>query len=261
MKFLISLLLVVCANSSFANGVSDRIDFYSESFLGLPYVAGPLGEGPNGKVDKDPLIRFDAFDCTTYVETVMALAFAASDADDADLIYTLNQIRYSNGLPSFVTRNHFTSVDWNPHLEKLGIAKDITLDLYLGMSNIRQADIDKQAWFKKYHNVDVSIQKQTATMFYLPKKKILANPKILDRIPNASIINIVRENWLPKDFVTDLAVAHQGIAIRKNGVLMFRNASSRKSVMKVVEEPLVDFLKRVKDNDTWVGINILEIKD
>src|SRR5690606_32543867 len=52
----------------------ERVDKLSSIFLGSDYVGDPLGEGESGVYDRDPLYRFDAFDCTTYVETVLALS-------------------------------------------------------------------------------------------------------------------------------------------------------------------------------------------
>ena len=56
--------------------LADRILKIGEVFLGRPYVRGALGEGPDGRFDKNPLFRFDCFDCLTYVNTVLALALA-----------------------------------------------------------------------------------------------------------------------------------------------------------------------------------------
>ena len=53
----------------------DRLIYLSDPFVGAPYVVSPLGEGAGE--DTDPRIRFDAFDCTTFVETTMALLFFA----------------------------------------------------------------------------------------------------------------------------------------------------------------------------------------
>ena len=47
-----------------------RSAYLGECFLGVPYQESPLGEGV--LPDADPVIRFDAFDCVTFVETVLA---------------------------------------------------------------------------------------------------------------------------------------------------------------------------------------------
>ena len=56
--------------------LSERLDLVSAKFLGTAYVASPLGEG-TGK-DPDPLVRYDAVDCLTFVEEAIALSLAPS---------------------------------------------------------------------------------------------------------------------------------------------------------------------------------------
>ena len=89
-----------------------RVEAVSELFLGAPYKHGALGEGPDGEFDRDPLIRFDAFDCTTFVETVMALSL---DSDLNSAMRTLQKIRYKDGQIGYATRNHFIELDWVPN--------------------------------------------------------------------------------------------------------------------------------------------------
>ena len=79
----------------------DTNDYIGNAFLGAPYISDPLGEGV--VPDNDPIIRFDAFDCTTFVET----SLAGGDAQK------LNKIRYRDGVPNFINRNHFIETDWN----------------------------------------------------------------------------------------------------------------------------------------------------
>ena len=69
-------------------------------YLGAKYVADPLGEGRG--YDADPLIRKDAFDCVTFVETSLANG----------KLKNLNKIRYKDGDVNFLSRNHFIESDW-----------------------------------------------------------------------------------------------------------------------------------------------------
>ena len=70
--------------------------------MGAPYVISLLGEGMG--VDPDPRMRFDAFDCTTFVETVLALSFAV-DLPSAEL--RLDHIRYQGGELGFCSGDIF----------------------------------------------------------------------------------------------------------------------------------------------------------
>lgn len=51
-----------------------RVKAHSAPWLGLPYTDGPLGEA--GGPDPDPVVRYDTFDCLTFVEEVLALSMA-----------------------------------------------------------------------------------------------------------------------------------------------------------------------------------------
>ena len=101
----------------------ERIKFFAQAFLGKPYELGALGEGLHGNFDQYPLYRSDAFDCETYVETILALALS-QDTDSFQSM--LNHIRYDQAKITYITRNHFTSLDWNPHNQQQGLIQDIT---------------------------------------------------------------------------------------------------------------------------------------
>src|SRR5712692_3563301 len=72
-----------------AKPLGTRLLDVSERFLGTPYVVSPLGEG--GGKDADPLIRFDAVDCLTFVEETMAISYAA---DPRGVEPILSELRY-----------------------------------------------------------------------------------------------------------------------------------------------------------------------
>ena len=86
------LLLVACSKS--------RPVYIGAEYVGKKYTADPLGE--EKFPDLDPLIRFDAFDCMTFVET----SIAGGD------VKKLTNIRYKDGKVDIKNRNHFTELDW-----------------------------------------------------------------------------------------------------------------------------------------------------
>src|SRR5258708_12657698 len=59
-----------------APAIADRIERLSRLFLGTAYGQFPLGEGSG--VEPQPRWRADMVDCQTYLETVLAMANAAS---------------------------------------------------------------------------------------------------------------------------------------------------------------------------------------
>ena len=138
MGWLKTILILVCGFHGFAAGAEPRVEAmellskhqdsesavarmkaFSAEFLGLPYgTSGPLGEGVSGRYDQDPLYRFDTFDCTTFVETVVSLSLS-KDVDAFE--NAMNRIRYEGGEVEFLKRNHFPSLQWIPNNLSNGI--------------------------------------------------------------------------------------------------------------------------------------------
>ncbi len=260
-----------------------RIEAFSAQFLGKPYLLGALGEGPQGYYDNTPLYRTDAFDCETYVDTVLALAFAH---DTTSFKQRIRQIRYKDGHVSFIRRNHFTCLDWNQNNQKQGFLNDITTTLHdkdgHSIAKIAPALIDKPGWYQHFSTTIIRINHASSTeqvtrlaslkrkgaqlpltlstIPYIPltalfNKSGQANQSLFKQIPNGAIIEIIRPNWdLTQQIGTHLNVSHLGFAIWKNNVLMFRAASSVDHC--VMDVPLIDYLFAAQKSPPIGGINI-----
>lgn len=265
--------------------LEQKIEKISHNFMGKPYALGALGEGQNGYIDQSPLYRTDGFDCETYVSTVLGLSLADNLTDFKEKI---NHIRYINNHPSFISRNHFISLDWLPNNIKKGYVVDITNKIHdknhHPFYKIAKATINKQSWLlhqtnstlkikqtkekqqrlKQLHKQAINYPPKTATIRYLPLNKLFTKNKqpiayIFNQLPNGSIIQIVRPNWQLKNKIgTNLNVSHLGFAIRKDDILYFREASS--IALKVIDIPLTDYLKGYIDSPTVKGINVLKVK-
>ena len=194
--FLFLLLLSGCAIApGFQNG---------ENYLGAKYIRDPLGE--EKKPDTDPLIRTDAFDCTTFVETVMA----GGDVNN------LNQIRYKNGEIDFLNRNHFIETDWL----KNNSNRVENVSAQYGKVATRRLTINKAKWLKKVHKIDTDIAPEFTTVEYVPYKNLSQpnNSEIL-------IILFISANSNSVDTIgTELAVTHMGLLLPGGQTL--RHASS-----------------------------------
>jgi hypothetical protein len=135
---------VIESNAAAAIPTAQKIARLSQVLLGAPYVDGNLGEGAQGRYDQDPLSRFDVFDCTTYVEAVLAGALSQS-VDE--FLPNLEKIRYKNGQVSFVTRNHFPSADWLPN--NRWMLTDLTQEIGGATTKFAHTVIDKKAWYQR----------------------------------------------------------------------------------------------------------------
>ncbi|OJY17604.1 MAG: hypothetical protein BGO90_13700 [Legionella sp. 40-6] len=262
--------------------IQERIDWFSAHYLGMPYELGSLGEGPNGRYDQYPLYRVDAFDCDTYVNTILALALAQSFTD---FQRCLQLLRYDSAKISYLHRLHFTGLDWNRAHQQQKLLHDITPTL---VDNNRQpvaeyatALIDKNQWYQmkdidtirktsskkeqkrrleELKNKGRLIRTETEKVPYIPLNKLFIDGKkpdlkLFSQIPQGAIIEIVRPNWdLRAKIGTALNISHLGFAIWKGQVLYFRQASSERG--KTVDIPLVSYLQKALSSPTIKGINI-----
>ena len=265
------------------SSMAERIDWISSHFSGTVYVLGSLGEGPKARYDQFPQYRVDAFDCDTYVNTVLSLALANSLESFQQCI---KFSRYKNGKIAYINRNHFTSLDWNINNQQRGVLKDITLDIKdqknQPVALFAVSLINKPGWYAhktistiRLQNEDKIKQGQLLTELrskgeqlkvtsskipYLPLTALFQqdnkpNLYLFSQIPNGAIIEIVRPDWDLRDLIgTSLDVSHLGFAIKIKDQLYFRQASSQKG--KVIDVPLIDYLNEARTSPTIKGINV-----
>jgi hypothetical protein len=274
------------APASHADNLLTRLDFDSAYFIGKPYQLFPLGEGPTGEFDKSPLYRADSFDCLTYVNTVIALAHAKNLSQFQQVF---KQVSYKNGQVNFIDRNHFVSSDWNANNAQAGLVRDITAQIHdnQGQSLAQYSNtlIDKPNWYRHMSPSRIKLfqypgdkaawqlwqymqaqAKQVKAVrvatAYIPMQALFTNGQpnmaLFNQIPSGSIIEIVRPNLdLTQLIGTHLDVTHIGFAIRTQQGLMFRQASTDKQ--KVVQVPLITYLKRYTTKPGVTGINVEKV--
>lgn len=263
--------------------MTNRIEWFSRQFKGKPYLLSALGEGADAAYDQFPRYRTDAFDCLTYVSTVLALALSDNFKTFQNC---LPQVRYQNGQYKYLERNHFTSLDWNLNNQKKGFIRDYTHQItdlnHQPVMLTARTEINKEKWyqFKKLNSIRLEKQnyirqqqklkdlKHSAAKFkpeeavisYIPLSKLFdtkgdANQHLFKQIPHGSIIEIVRPNWnLTKQIGTSLHVSHIGFAIRKGKELYYREASSSEN--KIIDISLIAYLRAARQSPTIKGINI-----
>ena len=98
-----------------------------------------------------------------------------------------------------------------------------------------------------------------AKIDYLPVIILLANPQLLKRIPHGAILNLVRPNWDLTDVIgTHMNVSHQTLVFHKKQEIFIRHASSSGQA-QVIEERLLDYLKKFQNHPTHKGVHVMEI--
>ena len=262
--------------------IGDKIEWISKHWLNRPYKLYCLGEGPQGDFDQRPIYRTDGFDCETFIDMSLALAFSENLSQFKQ---NIRRIRYHDNVVDFVHRNHFTNIDWNDSNQKQGFIKDITLNI---TSNHRSLAIEntitnkKNQWYQQIsskrvyliaHNSKLITEKTRALhqqaqlqgqyvskIKYIPISSLYdknEQPKraIFSQIPHGAIIEIVTPNSDTEKLIgTNLDISHLGFALYKNKQLYFRNASMLNH--RVVDEPLAVYLKKYIHSEKIKGIHI-----
>ncbi len=101
--------------------ISERMRHVAGRLLNRPYTHNPMIGSPTQA--EVLVMRMDSFDCTTYLQTVLAISMSKSLND---FLNKLREIRYVDGKLSYQTRLHYT-IDWARHLISRGLLTDLTL--------------------------------------------------------------------------------------------------------------------------------------
>lgn len=266
--FFLIPVLAVAADST----LSQRMERASSALLGTRYTLDPLGEGESARYDRDPRFRTDAFDCTTFVESVIAIAKATTKSE---IIPWLDSIRYKDGIVSFETRNHLPGVDWIQNNLATGLLEDITEEIAPGQTEIAQTLIERDEWYRslkatrlsgiapadrrarlrELQSLSANHGKEIERIVYIKRSALFANPDIAAKIPDGSVVNLVRPGWdIRYRIGTRLNISHQGLVFHRQGVVYFRHASSSGTVM---ESRLLDYLRQTR---VIAGINVLVVR-
>lgn len=231
--------------------VNARMLAASERFLGARYQLSPLGEG-RGR-DSDPLMRFDAFDCLTLVEQVMALAIAPTWED---VPQTLLRIRY-DGDAVWEKRKHIMEAQWLPLNVRAGFLEDITAEVAGGTAVEERKVLGDAAWASAQgKKLALPAGAEPRGAFLLEESRPEQAALRLRRAPSGSIVVVVRADR--PNSVT--RVTHVGLLVQTPQGPVLRHAS--KSYRRVADEPLAHFLKRNLEFAQWTvsGLSVFRAK-
>lgn len=259
----------------------------SAYFLRKPYILGALGEGEKGIFDQSPLYRTDAFDCVTFVNTVLALTFTKTKYNFEQQLIALN---YLNNAIAYKNRCHFMSLDWNRHNSiENHFVEDVTSqikdDKAQSLAKTAETVIDKNAFFqhrtldnikllksissKKAQSILTQLQQlgsdikpQSVKIDYLPISCLFngeqLNHYITEQFPLCFVLEIIRPGWnLMQAIGTHLHVSHVGFCFKNKNTWVFRHASCQNQ--QVVDRRLSDYLNQYHNHETIKGINIQKI--
>jgi hypothetical protein len=224
------------------------------SFLGAPYKAGTLEVPGKEKL----IVNLSGFDCTTYVETVLALAGCAIQGKITPTQFrkTLKFIRYRQGtINGYSSRLHYFT-DWLRDNEKKKILQDVSHQFdaeeqrkiisYMTTHRKSYSSLKNEKEFQKMLVVEKDLSRK---VFSVIGKDKISQQKT--RIQNGDIIAITTNQ-------EGLDVAHVGFACWQGKNLHLLHSSSKEGGIVVSAKTLVAYLK---SNKKFTGIIVTRVKN
>lgn len=223
-------------------------------FKNTPYVASTLDKNEQEQL----VVNLHEFDCTTFVETCVALTLTLKSTDKsfANFCQQLQQIRYREGnIEDYASRLHYVT-DWVA--DNSLIFRDITKSLG-GILETKKIDFMSShiSAYKplaaneklqiKVKNIEDSLNSQGG-FYILPKNQIR---QVADSIQDGDIIAFGTS-------IPGLDYSHIAIAYHINGELSFIHASTRKMKVVTEDQSLVEYcLKSPK----CTGISVFSLRE
>ncbi len=203
------------------DGSDAQIEFLSEKFLGTPYAENTLG-GASGETEQ-LTVDFSGVDCFTYIDYVESLRLSGNFGEFKE---KLARTRYKDSTVRWENRRHFFS-DWvsGNDTNVRDVTREIGGDATVTVTKELNRKTDGSPWLPGLATVKRDIS-------YVPSEKL--SPLVLRGIKTGDYLGIYSD----KD---GLDVSHTGIAVRKDGVVYLRHASTVRG--KVLDEELAAYMK------------------
>lgn len=238
--------------------VNERIVALARLFLDTPYQGGTL-ESTDGT--EQLTVNLDAFDCTTFVETVLALAKTAGEHRTSwrDYVGNLEAMRYRNGeMNGYPSRLHYFS-DWVVENTHRGNIAEVTSHFPDYRSEIKTLEfmtknagkypaLADSANLAAMKNAEMGYRKHQYP--YLPWN-VMTKKNIRQAFKEGDVVALLTKT-------PGLDVTHLGFIVKdEKGVPYLLHASSKQGKVVVDKTPLADYLQKQKSP----GIRIIRLKD
>lgn len=238
------------------NSPNERVGYIARKFLGLPYVAHTL-EGDTEMLT----INIDELDCTTFVETVIAMAYTVGEGRTSwrDYVRNLENIRYRDGkLNGYTSRLHYIS-DWIINNSHRGNFQEVT-DMFPSF-NYKVKTIDfmtshrksykslaDDTEFEKMKNIEIGFHNHR---FPYIKSAAIRSKSVRNELRDGDIIALTTN-------INGLDVSHMGLIAIVDGVPHLMHASMK--AMKVIIDPL-PLHKYLANSKSLSGIRVIRLNN
>ncbi|WP_018619487.1 N-acetylmuramoyl-L-alanine amidase-like domain-containing protein [Spirosoma luteum] len=217
-----------------------------KQFIGNPYTPHTLDVNPTEQL----VVNVREFDCTTYLETVLALSLTWQAVSvkqnpalfDETFRQYLTRLRYRDGrIEGYASRLHYFS-DWLRDNEQHGLLTDVTHELpgsisvaksvsYMTASMYRYPRLQDPAIFKQVARTEASLSQQPFA--FVPKKNIRQAEA---QLQDGDIVMLMAAR-------PGLDMKHVGLAVRQpDGRMHLLHASSDQGEVVITKYPISDYL-------------------
>lgn len=233
-----------------------RVGRIARMFVGTPYAPATLEASPEALT-----VNLDSMDCTTFVETVAAIALTADERRDSwqDFVHNLARLRYRDGnVDGYASRLHYFS-DWILDNTHRGNIVDVTprmpdepayqvktldfmtrhRDLYPGLKD--------DAEFGRLKNVENGYRNHR---FPYIKSASFFRKNVAAGLRDGDIVALVTRKG-------GLDVTHVGIIAIVDGTPRLLHASERHGKVLIDPLPLAEYLKK---STSTLGLRIIRLK-
>lgn len=233
-----------------------RVAAAGKAMLGTPYVAGTLEGSPEMLT-----VNLDRLDCTTLVETALAMAYTAGEGRTSwrDYVYNLERLRYRGGeMNGYASRLHYIS-DWIVNNVHRGNFVEVTnripecsyavktLD-FMTQNRDKYPALADQTEFERMKGYEMGYRSHR---FPYIKKEKLSMRNVAAELHEGDVVAITTK--LPS-----LDVTHMGIIVMENGEPKLLHASSAAGKVVIDKLNLYEYLKR---NRNSTGIRVIRLAE
>ncbi len=246
--------ILIKASETKLHSPNERIAFIAQQFLGLPYVAHTLEN------DVEMLtINVEELDCTTFVETVTAMAYTVGEGRTSwrDYLQNLERIRYRDGkLNGYASRLHYIS-DWIINNSYRGNFTEVTdefpnasfttktIDFMTSHRSSYKALADS-CEYERMKNYEIGYRNHR---FPYIKTSTLRDKNTRRQLKDGDIIALTTR-------INGLDVSHMGLITIINGEPHLMHASTK--AMKVIIDPL-PLYKYLNNSKSLTGIRVIRL--
>lgn len=235
----------------------DRIETIGRLFLDTPYVAHTL-EVDSG-MPEVITVNIDELDCTTFVETVAAMALTVGESRSSwrDFVYNLEKLRYRGGeMDGYASRLHYIA-DWIIDNSYRGNVKDMAplfpkVNYTTKTINFMSANRDRYvalADSTQYERI-LSIENGYRNHRYPYIKTMdLSNKAIKSAFRSGDMVALTSN-------LKNLDVTHMGIIVKIDGEPYLMHASSSLGKVVITSVPLDEFMRR---NRNLTGLRVIRL--